>query len=664
MSRRARSFGVAPLLLAIFAPGLLFAPGVAFAGSAVVPPLVPKGVDVKLATNLTSLISSELDFSGAYDTVTELPTAPSTLNAGCLASTSCLAGIAKAAGADAVLAGSVGPGPEGLQVYLVVYEVAKGAITRKQTFNSAADVSTVADNAGKWVKQLISGQTAAAAAVAVAPPSFESEDEGEDGFEFDSPSRSGGATKPAPKRELEDDDDGFKMDAPDPKLAAKAKADADAKAKADAASKTKADADAKARADATAKARADAEAKARADATAKARADAEGRARADQKARDDASRRAQEEEDARADEEEAPPAPTRASGSSSSRSSGASTGSSQPAASASEDVDDFQFGSAAAQIAIEVEEDDSEEEAPVASTRSSSSISRASSSGSTPSGSRASTSISRSTSGSSRSYDEEEPSSDDEESFSEDDDEPPARRSTSSYDEDDEDESRSSGSSGSSRSSGSSSSSGRSSGSSRSSSRSSQADDRFDEGRGSRSSTTLDREAERPGVAIAARAGYSHLQSLNFITYGGELQIPVGTNVQVVAGLEGFSTQQEDTAALEALVESGVRPVDIVTPMKWHMILPINVGVVYKSSQNAVRPYVGVDVTLTPYTESFDLAFGVRARGGVDFMVSDHFGLNLNAAPGFLYGDQFEEKLSLKDAGLIVQISAGTVIEF
>ena len=45
---------------------------------------------------------------------TEIP-APATLNVQCLSSSSCLSGIAKGAGVDAVMVGSVGPGPQGLQ---------------------------------------------------------------------------------------------------------------------------------------------------------------------------------------------------------------------------------------------------------------------------------------------------------------------------------------------------------------------------------------------------------------------------------------------------------------------------------------------------------------------------------------------------------------------
>ncbi len=60
---------------------LLCAPSMAWAGGlAVVAPLVDSGVGTKTTTNLTSLISSELDFSGAFDTVNEI-SAPSSLNA-------------------------------------------------------------------------------------------------------------------------------------------------------------------------------------------------------------------------------------------------------------------------------------------------------------------------------------------------------------------------------------------------------------------------------------------------------------------------------------------------------------------------------------------------------------------------------------------------------
>ena len=72
----------------------LLAPGIAWAGSVVMTPLIPKGVDEKVATNISGLISTELDFSGSYDSVTELSAMPSTLNAACLASTSCLGTIA------------------------------------------------------------------------------------------------------------------------------------------------------------------------------------------------------------------------------------------------------------------------------------------------------------------------------------------------------------------------------------------------------------------------------------------------------------------------------------------------------------------------------------------------------------------------------------------
>ena len=84
----------------------LSVPGSALAASVAVPPLVAKGVETKIANNATSILSMELDFSGAFDQVIEIPSAPSTLNAACLTSTSCLGGIAKTAGSDQLVAES------------------------------------------------------------------------------------------------------------------------------------------------------------------------------------------------------------------------------------------------------------------------------------------------------------------------------------------------------------------------------------------------------------------------------------------------------------------------------------------------------------------------------------------------------------------------------
>ena len=166
------------------------------------------------------------------------------------------------------------------------------------------------------------------------------------------------------------------------------------------------------------------------------------------------------------------------------------------------------------------------------------------------------------------------------------------------------------------------------------------------------------------GVAIVGRGGYARFYQYNFVTVGGELNIPVSRNVQILAGLEGFSTYREFSDAVKEKLaeEQGVDPEDI---QNWQWIMPINVGVVYKATASNVRPYGGVDITLTPYTASFDLAFGARARAGADFMVAKNFGLNLNLSVGAMWGDKLEETQDgTKDVGVIPQVSGGTVLQF
>jgi hypothetical protein len=148
-----------PFVLALLAPGLAWA-----GGTTVVTPLVSKGVDEKVTRNLTGLISSELDFSGAFDTVNELSQAPSSLNASCVASTSCLAGIAKTAGADTVVTGTVAPGSKGVSVNLVFFDAKKGAIVKSKSWDIETSVASQAESAPRMVKELLGTSSPAVAA--------------------------------------------------------------------------------------------------------------------------------------------------------------------------------------------------------------------------------------------------------------------------------------------------------------------------------------------------------------------------------------------------------------------------------------------------------------------------------------------------------------------
>ena len=77
------------------------------AGNATVVPLYSANVDAQTIGNLTSLITSEVDFSGRYDMVGQVDSRPSTLNSNCLKSISCLNKIASSNGATSMVVGSV-----------------------------------------------------------------------------------------------------------------------------------------------------------------------------------------------------------------------------------------------------------------------------------------------------------------------------------------------------------------------------------------------------------------------------------------------------------------------------------------------------------------------------------------------------------------------------
>jgi hypothetical protein len=165
---------------------------------------------------------------------------------------------------------------------------------------------------------------------------------------------------------------------------------------------------------------------------------------------------------------------------------------------------------------------------------------------------------------------------------------------------------------------------------------------------------------ERQRVAVMARVGTSGFQALQFITYGGELAFGVGDSARISTGLEAFSVKREFDA--EQCEIEGVTEGTVVGCTRWNTILPFHVGARYQRSDTKVRPYFGGDLTLTPYTEDFQIAFGFRGRGGVDFVPTDVFGINLNAGVGLLHGSQMQSvQKDMANTGLLWQISAGTV---
>ncbi|MEL6345863.1 MAG: hypothetical protein AAFV53_22320 [Myxococcota bacterium] len=157
---------------------------------------------------------------------------------------------------------------------------------------------------------------------------------------------------------------------------------------------------------------------------------------------------------------------------------------------------------------------------------------------------------------------------------------------------------------------------------------------------------------------IAARVGASRFQSLNFVTYGFEVAVMPVDRFALVGGVDPHSTRQ--------LAQDGTT--------SWATIVPINLGMQYIFGPDRIRPYVGADFLFIPgyisVPEGTELdggttAIGYRARGGIHFIVTDAFALNINVAAGVWQGQDFDVVQSdLNDTGLAPQLSGGTVLRF
>ncbi len=634
-----------PLVLLMCLPGAAWA-----GGTAAVAPLVANGVDGKVSNNITSLISSELDFSGAYDTVNEIP-APSTLNSSCVTSTSCLGAIAKANKADAVVTGTVAPGGAGLKIALVLYDAKKNAIVRKKSYDIAADVATVAGTAPRMVKE-ITGQGAAVVEddeTATAAAAFEDE---EDDFDMEGGDIKGKTrfTPDTKKGKLEDVSDDEEDEEADARAAAAAKAKAEAEAKA------RREAEAKAKAEAEERARTEAEAKAEAEATAAAEAKAKAK-KAPPPDEDEEEEDLEDElanfsfggggkvaDDGSAEEEEEEEEPTDRR-SFSERYASSTKSSSKPSKTAARDEE-------------EEEEEVEEEETPRASSRTSS---RAKVEESEEEEEEETPRFSSRT----KATDDEEEEEEEAPRFS-------SRTKPVAEEEDEEEESPRASSK----------------------SRASSEDDEEEEDTprfSSRSSRTEDEEEEedkppkrrvsseddedidaprrrdddaRARFGILARGGYARYGSLDFITYGVEMEIPVASRVVILMGVEGASTDRNYTDQERATIAAaaGIAPEQV---QDWNAILPLDIGLVYKVPVTNIQPYIGADFLAVAYTATPDFAFGGRVRGGCDFMISDNFGFNVDLGVGVLAGEQFDLiQKDLADVGLYPEVSAGTVLSF
>ena len=144
---------IAPLGLGFL--GLTYS-GVALAGDAVVVPLYSPNLNAQKVGNITSLITSEVDFTGRYDMVSQADARPSSLTPKCLKSVSCLKGIATKEGTTAMIAGSVTKKGGELEFFIVQYE--NGKIIRMKRFQIEDSPLAVAAEMGGPVQALITGK--------------------------------------------------------------------------------------------------------------------------------------------------------------------------------------------------------------------------------------------------------------------------------------------------------------------------------------------------------------------------------------------------------------------------------------------------------------------------------------------------------------------------
>jgi hypothetical protein len=166
-------------------------------------------------------------------------------------------------------------------------------------------------------------------------------------------------------------------------------------------------------------------------------------------------------------------------------------------------------------------------------------------------------------------------------------------------------------------------------------------------------------------ATLTGKVGAGNFQTLNFVTYGGEVGIHLSEAVSIHIGGEGYATNQ----AMPVLDENG-DPTDVLE-QSWRVLIPVLLGLEYHFEGKVAKPYVGADMQVLPaYAGAGSgAAVGLRGRAGSNFMVADGFGINVNVAFGFWNGQYFQQVPSpaggmLNPSGLAPQISLGPVIAF
>ncbi len=618
-------------------------PSAVWAKSAVVPPFVGKaGVDSLQVLNITSLVASEVDFSMTFEHVHQLEAAPQGMNVSCLSSSSCLSGVAKASSANVVIAGSVSKVGEQFEIFMVNYETSRG-IVRKKTWKIPSDPTSMADRMSSLVSEILTGKSHEQAAKEddlSGLTDLGSSDlfEEEDDFAFDDEQLEVGRRVATPELSDYDLDDFEMLDAESEGreadlAAARSREAEEARRRAEEEESRRRAEEERRRQEAEARQRAEEERRRREAEEARRRAEDERRRREAEEARrraeEEESRRRAEEQRRREEEERA-------------------------LASAEEDDDleitfapvsaedmGLDFAPAGDLITVEPGDDDFSEFDDF--------------------GGDDYASGDRYVVEDSASFDEFDEFDSGDSGYGRDDDDYGDLDSGDSFDSarDRERERREQERADRQRE--------REEAEREARKRAEAETRRYDDDLDDRGYKGPERDNvikssynDRQRVAVTARVGTSGYQALQFLTYGGELAFAVGESARIQTGLEAYSVKRQfdaEQCEVDASIEG-----QVMGCTRWNTILPFHVGARYQRSDVKVRPYFGGDLTLTPYTEDFKFAVGFRGRGGVDFVPTEVFGLNLNAGVGLLHGKEFSSiQQGLNNTGLLWQVSAGTV---
>jgi hypothetical protein len=571
----------------------LFLSQAAWATEAVVTPFLPRGVNSLVALNITSLVASEMDFMSEFDMVEQLEERPSSLNMACISKTSCLGPIGQKAGADQLVAGTVSKaGSEAFELYLVLFDVNNGTFIRRKKFGISSAPDQMADNMGGIVRELVTGISQQQVEQDASMASADDFSMDDDDF-GDFEEDDISHRVGVPGNSGRELEDFGDMDPFEAELAARQKAEDAARRRAEEEARRREDDD-------------------------RRRAEESRRNRE----REEEMRRQRE---ARYDEE--------------SRRSDLDDIQFGSVGSDEIDIDDLQFGSAVAAI-VEEESglddlDDygdysSSDYEPIEefddfdSSRGAYDEYDSDRSASYGGGDRYDTN-----------WDDDSRSNTQLDSLDSLDSTPtarsePSRRGRSGRESND-----------------------------RSSSRSS---------RPAPTKISSQYRSRDSRMGIAFSGGVSSLRgprpdetnpertTLTFVTYGGEVDVPLGSGLMFRAGIEGHSTQRQ--------VPGPIQELEDLDETIWNTITPVHAGIGYQFGKARVKPHLGGEALMTPYAkEGFKVALGARARVGVDLMVTRAFGIKLDGSWGFLYGSEFQMiEQGLGSLNTSPQFTIGTII--